>query len=594
MAVRQEDFNIEVGTGIIKVFKRIDIENFRIFSEFIDNSLQSFIDHRDVLVDKLHVQKCVIDISWSPTEIVITDNCFGMEREAFERALRLNAPAANYSKGSLSKYGMGLKYAASNLGSIYEIESSQYGSKNKYKTVVDVNRWINENPKSNPVQIMNDFDENKHFTIITVKNLYQKFSEAQMKKTIKKLGVIYQKYIDKKELAISINKNNVAYSEPDLQVDENGSQILEFIDGKFNFEGKTYEYSGWLGVLKTGNVADAGFSLMQNKRVIEMNFRPKEIFGLSNTFMYQRIVGEITFLGDNWEVRVNKDGLAWVGTGLRELFIEKLAADPKVKKIAKIAKETRKKDNVNFKLTSECKNCSIEGTKSLYLINERVNFKVIPIDGFVLKSVKIGGEELTPTEEGGTEFAFTIDSSFSNKIVLKVVCVEDIAKPQNQPSSEKGGEVVISLPSHDDNKKPDGFLTKTQKIEKAFVSLKNINVPGEDIKSNPNIDTDGTIVIEYKNTKYAFAIDEQNFPDKQEWLSITTFPYPRENTFGLEINYKSGFLRQMFLSEDTKIVIINLAISIALSVITGASSGVPLSQSKVLLTKLNEIIDNTK
>ena len=105
MGVRQIDVNIEVGTGIIKAFERIDIENHQIFSEFIDNSFQSFRDNEEVLVDELHVRKCEVRIEWTNDEIVITDNAFGMDEEAFERALRLNAPARSYAKDSLSRYG---------------------------------------------------------------------------------------------------------------------------------------------------------------------------------------------------------------------------------------------------------------------------------------------------------------------------------------------------------------------------------------------------------------------------------------------------------------------------------------------------------
>lgn len=93
MGVRQINVNIEVGTGIIKVFERIDIENHQIFSEFIDNSFQSFRDNIEVLVDELHVRKCEVRIDWTNDEIIITDNAFGMDEESFERALRLNAPA---------------------------------------------------------------------------------------------------------------------------------------------------------------------------------------------------------------------------------------------------------------------------------------------------------------------------------------------------------------------------------------------------------------------------------------------------------------------------------------------------------------------
>ena len=137
MGVRQINVNIEVGTGIIKAFERIDIENHQIFSEFIDNSFQSFRDNIEVLVDELHVRKCEVRIDWTNDEIVITDNAFGMDEESFERALRLNAPAKSYAKDSLSRYGIGLKYAASNLGSVYTIESTQYGSPLKYTGTVE-------------------------------------------------------------------------------------------------------------------------------------------------------------------------------------------------------------------------------------------------------------------------------------------------------------------------------------------------------------------------------------------------------------------------------------------------------------------------
>ena len=53
MGTRVEKFDIKVSVGgYITILKRIDIENYRIFSEFIDNSLQSFLDHKKVLQDK--------------------------------------------------------------------------------------------------------------------------------------------------------------------------------------------------------------------------------------------------------------------------------------------------------------------------------------------------------------------------------------------------------------------------------------------------------------------------------------------------------------------------------------------------------------
>lgn len=588
MGVRQINVNIEVGTGIIKAFERIDIENHQIFSEFIDNSFQSFRDNIEVLVDELHVRKCEVRIDWTNDEIVITDNAFGMDEESFERALRLNAPAKSYAKDSLSRYGIGLKYAASNLGSVYTIESTQYGSPLKYTGTVDVDEWIAKNPKTMPVEVIDDFDVNKHFTVITIKRLKHKFNEAEMKRIINRLGTIYYYFIDtKKQLEIYVNDVKVEYTEPVLFRDKNGSEVMETFNKTFFFEGKPYEFSGWIGVLNKGSTYDAGLSLIQNHRVIELNFRPKEIFGPGNDYRYQRLVGNVEFLGDNWEVRVNKDGLAWKGTGLKERFIEELNKLPGVRRVQAEAKERRTRENPTRKVRVTTEKCNVDGLKQVYEIGEKVCFTVTPNEACSIKSAKVNSQELSPSSIEGNTFSFTVDADMPSTILIKVICEGE--KSSGSVKVTPTGSVVVETPPTPGSKVVVKPLSKKQKIEKTFSGMKATKVPGENIKEEPNLYQEG-IIVEYQNTKYSFEIEELYESATKEWMDLKEMKYPLENSYKILINFNSGFFKYVTMNEETKMLLNNMCISIALSMITSAASGLPMDKSKILIDKLNDVI----
>lgn len=590
MAMKQEEFNIEVGTSIISAFQRIDIENFRIFSEFIDNSFQSYLDHKEVLHDKLHVKQCVVEIYWNDDEVTIKDNAFGMEKEQFSRALRLNAPAKKYSEGSLSKYGMGLKYAASNMGSLYIIETSEYGSKNRYKGSIDVEEWKRENPKTMLAEVYDDYNEEKHFTSITIKRLYHKFDSNQMQKTIKKLASMYARFIDKKELSISINDVNVKYEDPELDVDDNGSSVFENFSSSFIHEGKVYKYWGWAGVLKTGKTSDAGFTIIQNGRGIMFNFRPVEVFGRPNDFKYQRIVGEIELDRENWNVRVNKDGVAWNSNGLLEVFCDNLSKDPKISRIMKYAKDKRSKDKRILSVDS--KNCTVYGTKRSYKVGERILFSVSPFDHFVVDEVKIDSVTLISQNKENTQFSYDVTVDTPTKITLKVICKE-IKEKINIAESDNKGTVVVTLPF--DNKKEinNQILTRDQIIAGMFDNLKNTRVSGELIPNNPNLKPNG-IVIKYANTSYSFEIIESDETYEKSFIDLKSANVPYENSYSLTVNFKCGVLENLYLNDNFKDTLIALAISLSLARITGESSGLKLEQSRIFIDKFNDIFAKTR
>ena len=136
--MKQEVINIEVGTSIQLQFQRTQMKLENIFKEFIDNSLQSYLtkENNDEL-KKNGTNKCIITIKISEDEIEIKDNAYGMDLEAFKRALTLNEKNKNYPDGSLGEFGMGLKYAAISLGNKYTIESKMLGDHKKYSATID-------------------------------------------------------------------------------------------------------------------------------------------------------------------------------------------------------------------------------------------------------------------------------------------------------------------------------------------------------------------------------------------------------------------------------------------------------------------------
>ena len=81
-------------------------------SEFVDNSIQSFIDNRDVLIEKDQNQNFAIDIKIDTKSqtVTIEDNAGGIHRDNLQRAITMGRDSNNpHQNNSLSVYGMGLK-----------------------------------------------------------------------------------------------------------------------------------------------------------------------------------------------------------------------------------------------------------------------------------------------------------------------------------------------------------------------------------------------------------------------------------------------------------------------------------------------------
>lgn len=312
--------NIEPGSGILATYKNQPYKLEGAFAEFIDNSTQSFFVNREKLKE-LGQSTCKITIEIFPEYIRIVDDAFGMDEKDFRRALKLNSPPED--KSGRCEKGMGLKTAATCLGSLWSVETTMYGSTKKYKCTVDVDEVEVNSPESIEATVETCSSE-EHYTIIEIKNLNKKITQNKILKLIAALSQIYSKDLSNKDLLMSINKMPVKYTEPELRTDpETGEAYFRLFERAFEVDGQTYSFDGWVGIRKTGDTEFSGFTLFRRGRAIKMYYRPTQLLGKPNLYPYQRIVGEVNLLGDNWAPSYTKDELMWEGE-LEEKFISEL------------------------------------------------------------------------------------------------------------------------------------------------------------------------------------------------------------------------------------------------------------------------------
>ena len=312
--------NIEPGSGILGTYRNQSYKLESAFAEFIDNSTQSFFSHKQELA-LLGQQSCKILIEIFPDYIRIVDDAFGMEEADFRRALKLNSPPDDTS-GRCEK-GMGLKTAATCLGSLWSVETTQYGSSRKYTCYVDVDQVAKESPETIEASV-DEIDTDLHYTVIEIRKLNKRITPNRIDKLRTLLSEMYSRDLQNNDLVLSVNKKPVKYEAPQLRADsETGSTYLDVFERTFTVNGIDYHFDGWVGIRQVGNTEFSGFTLFRKGRAIKMHYRPTQLLGKPNLYPYQRIVGEVNLLGDNWEPSYTKDELMWEGE-LEDRFIAEL------------------------------------------------------------------------------------------------------------------------------------------------------------------------------------------------------------------------------------------------------------------------------
>ena len=181
--------NIRPTSGVYATYKRLSYQPWTAIAEFVDNSTQSFYDHQDELSQQKYFKGLNIQIDYredpvNGDSISITDDAYGMEWSDFQRAIVLDRPPKNTD--GRNEFGMGLKTAACWFGSLWSVESTRLGSRNKYYTEINTDELGKY--KTEEIDVTEEIVHPKdHYTRIVIRNLNKKISGSRTIGKVKEL-----------------------------------------------------------------------------------------------------------------------------------------------------------------------------------------------------------------------------------------------------------------------------------------------------------------------------------------------------------------------------------------------------------------------
>ena len=320
-----KEINIKPEMGIYRVFKYLKYSPWFALSEFIDNSLQSFISKKNLSSFKR--DKCIVNIKFEDRKIIIVDNAFGISENEHSRAFTAGIPPSN-NKG-LSEFGVGMKSAAIWFAPKWKVKTQPYESNLEFEYIFDLNEITNSN--GDIKCLVSDSTTEKGFTSIELINIYNKINGKQLIRIKRNLESIYRQFIREETLEINFNNEKLSFKDPELLEDHfytnssklNNKKILWKKNVNFQLTNNAV-IDGFVALRKRGSLEESGLSLFRRKRLILGNYKnlykPKEIFGLPNSIQYQRIYGELNITGI--DVSHTKDDFNF--GSFEDEFIEKL------------------------------------------------------------------------------------------------------------------------------------------------------------------------------------------------------------------------------------------------------------------------------
>ena len=308
---------LQLGLEVIQSYKRLSYTPWHAIAELVDNSTQSYINHREEL-DRAFTESgehLVVGIVYDRVQggmLRVSDNAMGMSYEELTNALRVGFPPE--VNAGRSQFGMGMKTSACWIGNLWTIRTKRLGDTNEHTVTVDVNAVASGDGEL-PYSTEGGKDPQLHYTVIEILNHNRVFQGRTLGAIQDFLRSMYRQ--DLREGLVTIEWRGNA-----LTWDDSEYEFLKAQDGTsyrkdFSFEVNGKPVSGWVGILDGGSRAKAGFSILHANRVIRgwpNSWRPESIYGQlqgSNDLINQRLIGEIHL--DDFQVSHTKDDILWLG-----------------------------------------------------------------------------------------------------------------------------------------------------------------------------------------------------------------------------------------------------------------------------------------
>lgn len=324
-----ERINIRPGVSILSVLSYLNYRPWFAMAEFVDNSIQSFMDNREGLMHadgsgyRLRIS---IDMdSRDGGRITIRDNAAGIHQLDYHRAFR---PAEMpVDRSGLSEFGMGMKSAACWFAQKWTVRTTALGESVERTVSFDIASIVQDKIEELRVHTRTVSPET-HYTEIVLSQLHKPPQGRTIGKIKEHLASIYRDFLRRDALVLMVDGVELAYSTPQVLTApfyRTPAAESERWYKKVDFDfGLGMSVHGFAALREIGSTSEAGFALFRRGRLIEGSadegYRPEHIFGRQNSYLFQRLFGELQMEG--FGVSHTKDGFRWEEH--EEIFLELL------------------------------------------------------------------------------------------------------------------------------------------------------------------------------------------------------------------------------------------------------------------------------
>ena len=323
-----DQITIKPEMGMYKVLKHLNYKAWWALSEFVDNSLQSYLAKNGKYGEtRAH---CMVEIKYDPNEkyLSIEDNSYGISEKDHQRAFTAGVPPDDAS--GLSEFGVGMKSAGIWFSPNWKVTTCAIDSETEYTFNMRLDELISGDGTLTP--LTRNSPARRGFTKVELFDLHHGIHGRTIGKIKDHLKSIYRCFIREDRLRLTFNGELLKYEEPPVLIAKqawksNSNEENEVVEWKKTIDFKLtngISVNGFAAVRETGSTKEAGFSIFRRNRVVlgsyDDKYRPAEVFGQSNSFEYQRIFGELHL--DGVEVSHTKDSIN-LGE-YEEEFLEKL------------------------------------------------------------------------------------------------------------------------------------------------------------------------------------------------------------------------------------------------------------------------------
>ncbi len=315
-----ETIDAGADNGLLAMLEFVEYDPAHALAEYVDNSIQSYLDNKD----KLHLinsnYKLIINIEVKGKKIVIKDNAAGISQERFQDAFKAGKKIEKRKNKlkSLGEFNMGMKAASYWFTPTWKVITKSIEETETKLVKMNRDNIINVNSK---IKVQKAFNKSKKgFTEVILENITKPISPKKFNSIKDHLASIHREFLRKDIVTINFNNDKLIFIEPEFKKNYPYRPYKEWLDKfkdnlnsqeakknkptevkwKQNIDisfGDGLRAKGYVGILLTSNPKISGFHYFRRKRCIEQNVFPQEMFSESDrgSERAKSIYGEIQF-----------------------------------------------------------------------------------------------------------------------------------------------------------------------------------------------------------------------------------------------------------------------------------------------------------